>query len=216
MADRITHRCDGHFITVRSTEEFDSLSLDQLNPRYIFFLHWSSIIPASIFRRYETVIFHITDVPYGRGGSPLQNLIVRGHENTVISAIRCTKELDAGPVYAKRPLCLHGSAEEIFIRARDIIEDMIVEIIENEPIPTPQRGTPVIFRRRKAEDGNLQNVRTLKEVYDWIRMLDAPGYPPAFLDVGPFRILFRRATMHFNKIRADVEIVRRPEDASDG
>ena len=46
----------------------------------------------------------MTDLPYGRGGSPLQNLIVRGHKHTMISAIKCVKELDAGPIYLKKPL----------------------------------------------------------------------------------------------------------------
>ncbi len=27
--------------------------------------------------KFECVCFHMTDVPYGRGGSPLQNLIIR-------------------------------------------------------------------------------------------------------------------------------------------
>jgi len=37
----------------------------------------------------------MTDVPYGRGGSPLQNLIVRGHTETKLTALRCVRDLDA-------------------------------------------------------------------------------------------------------------------------
>jgi len=36
------------------------------------------IILKEIFENYEIILFHMTDLPYGRGGSPLQNLIVRG------------------------------------------------------------------------------------------------------------------------------------------
>ena len=56
----------------------------------------------------------MTDLPFGRGGSPLQNLITRGISKTKISALRCNEEIDAGPIYLKRPLSLHGSAEEIY------------------------------------------------------------------------------------------------------
>ena len=95
-------------------------------PRYIFFPHWSWIIPLDIFENLECVVFHMTDLPFGRGGSPLQNLIERGIYQTKISAIRVAEELDAGPVYLKRDLSLEGSAEEIFKRACGIIfEDMI-------------------------------------------------------------------------------------------
>ena len=50
--------------------------LDAIAPRYVFFPHWSWRVPAEILSRYECVCFHMADVPYGRGGSPLQNLIV--------------------------------------------------------------------------------------------------------------------------------------------
>ncbi len=60
----------------------------------------------------------MTDLPYGRGGSPLQNLIQRGHTSTMLTALRCGAGLDTGDVYLKQPLSLHGSAEEIFSSGR--------------------------------------------------------------------------------------------------
>jgi hypothetical protein len=51
--------------------------------------HWSHLIPESIWGPCPTVIFHMTDLPYGRGGSPLQNLIQRGHSSTMLTALRC-------------------------------------------------------------------------------------------------------------------------------
>ena len=110
-------------------------------------------------------------LPYGRGGSPLQNLIVRGHERTMISAIRCVEEMDAGPVYMKRELSLHGSAEEIYLRASRIIGQMMLEIVEEQPVPQPQQGRAVFFERRHPADSDLSQVTSLKEAYDLIRML---------------------------------------------
>ena len=97
-------------------------------------------MPADIVERFECVCFHITDVPYGRGGSPLQNLILRGHKSTMLTALRMVEELDAGPVYLKRPMALDGRAEEIFERAADTVYDLIADIVTREPNPTPQFG----------------------------------------------------------------------------
>src|SRR5262249_17488018 len=72
-----------------------------LLPAWIFFPHWSWRIPRAFHERFTCVVFHMTDVPYGRGGSPLQNLIVRGHKATMISALACAEEIDAGAVYLK-------------------------------------------------------------------------------------------------------------------
>ena len=54
------------------------ICLKKITPRYIFFLHWDWRVPHVIWQQHECVCFHMTDVPYGRGGSPLQNLILEG------------------------------------------------------------------------------------------------------------------------------------------
>lgn len=84
-----------HLITDPDELTIDNLS--SIRPRYIFFPHWSHKVPAEIIDRYECVCFHETDVPYGRGGSPLQNLIERGHKDTVVTALRMVEDFDAGP-----------------------------------------------------------------------------------------------------------------------
>lgn len=125
---------------------------------------------------------------------------------TKVSALRCVAEVDAGPVYMKHPLSLQGTAQDIYSHASRIIEDMIVEILQNRPIPRPQEGTPVAFKRRKPSEGNLADLRTVQETYDVIRMLDAEGYPPAFLQVGKLRFEFSRAALREDRLRADVVI----------
>lgn len=185
------------------------LTIDRLsavNPQYVFFPHWSHRIGRDIFERFECIIFHMTDLPFGRGGSPLQNLIARGIYHTKISAIRCVEDVDSGPVYMKQPLSLDGSAEEIYTRASHLIEDMIVEILRQRPIPKPQIGEPTFFKRRRPEQSNLMSARSLEQVYDHIRMLDAAGYPRAFLEVGPIRIVFSHALKQANHVAAAVRI----------
>ena len=196
-----------HHITAR--DDLDPARLEEIGPRWVFVLHWSWIIPAAIYEHFEVVIFHMTDLPYGRGGSPLQNLIVRGHERTMISAIRCIEEMDAGPVYLKRELSLHGSAEEIYLRGSRIIGQMMLQIVEEQPEPQPQQGQPVIFSRRHPADSDLSQVTSLEQAYDLIRMLDAEGYPHAYLDVGPLRLQFRRVSQRSDGLHADVHITLR-------
>lgn len=183
-------------------------------PRYAFFLHWSSIVPASIFEACECVVFHAADVPYGRGGSPIQNLIARGHEDTVLTALRMTAEVDAGPVYAKVPLSLAGRAQEIYERADEAAVELIESIVDTEPVPVPQVGEPVVFARRTPDQSELRP--DLVDLDAWerhIRMLDADGYPHAYVDHGPYRITFRRATRTQGAVVAEATIVRREEDS---
>ncbi len=196
-------------LRLRSPSELTLERLEAIRPRYIFLPHWSWIIPPEIFTRYECIVFHMTDLPYGRGGSPLQNLIVRGHQSTVVAALRCVAELDAGPVYLKYSLSLLGSAEEIFLRAADVVGQMILAMLKDQPTPVPQSGEVTQFKRRCPEDGNLGCLSEISQIHDFIRMLDAEGYPSAFLETNHFRFEFSRASLTPDGIIADVRIKRK-------
>lgn len=182
--------------------------LAKYQPRYIFFPHWSWIVPSSIWEKYECVCFHMTDLPHGRGGSPLQNLILAGHRKTKISALRMTKEVDAGPVYMKRNLSLQGRAEDIYRRSAKICGSMMLRMVKFQPGAIPQKGRVTKFRRRKPSESRLPKIGTLLKWYDWIRMLDAFTYPKAFLDYGNFRIEFDSVVARKKGLEANVVITQ--------
>lgn len=210
MVENLAARTGELFFKINSPDDLTAENLTKLGIQRVFLPHWSHRIPDAVYSRFECIVFHMTDVPYGRGGSPLQNLIARGIYETKISALKCTASLDAGPVYMKRSLSLHGSAEEIYIRASEIIEDMIAEIVDTSPEPKEQQGEPTNFRRRTPEEGNIAELNDLHQIYDYIRMLDAEGYPKAFLEVGAFRLEFGRASLSQDGVLADV-VIRRKE-----
>ena len=79
---------------------------------------------------------------------------------------------------------------------------MIGEIATEQPEPIPQTGTPVVFPRRRPSESRLPRNGPPQAVYDHIRMLDAEGYPNAFLDYGDFRIEFREARLQDGKLEA--------------
>ena len=202
LVHRLTDKTNHNFHLLTHKEDLNIEALDELNPRYIFFPHWSYMVPEDVYNKYECIIFHMTDLPYGRGGSPLQNLIIRGHKDTKLSALRCVSDLDAGPIYLKRSLSLEGSASEIFLRSVDLIESMIVRIIETNPKPKNQSGKVTRFNRRQPSESNLFNadVSDIESVFDFIRMLDADGYPKAFIDLHRYRIEFSRVQHEPDKL----------------
>ena len=209
LADRLSGRLDRPVERIASHCQLSQEAVQKINPQWIFVPHWSHLIPESIWSSWPTVIFHMTDLPYGRGGSPLQNLIQRGHSTTFLTALRCTAGLDTGDIFIKQALSLCGSAEEIFLRADALIEDMIERIVLEEPTPTPQEGEPVLFSRRTPDQSNLAmcTAGDMSSWYDQIRMLDAEGYPHAYLEVNGMRLEFRRVAQRSDGLHADVRIV---------
>lgn len=185
--------------------------LQSISPKYIFFPHWSWIIPKEIVNNFNCIIFHMTDLPYGRGGSPLQNLIIRKIYNTKISALKAIEELDSGDIYLKKNFYIgNGSCEEIFIKLSEIVFfEMIPEIINKNIKPIKQEGKVISFKRRKKEDSNIFNnsFKSLVDFYDFIRMLDGEGYPSAYIDINNFRIKFTEANIKNGKICGRFEIL---------
>jgi methionyl-tRNA formyltransferase len=205
--DEVISKYAGNWRFIGSPEELALELMVQLNPKYIFFLHWSWKVPLEVINNHECVCFHMTDVPYGRGGSPLQNLIVRGHRRTKLTALRMVEDFDAGPVYFKEDLCLEGNAEEIYIRATYLSAKMIGFIIDNKPNPQPQVGESVIFSRRKPHESQIPELSSIGALHDFIRMLDAEGYPKAFINHKGFRYELSRATLYDGRIVAEVKIL---------
>lgn len=177
-------------------ESVDELTLDRLAgiaPRFIFFPHWQWRVPSEIIEAYECVCFHMTALPYGRGGSPLQNLILRGHKDTLLTALRMTDVLDGGPIYLQRPLSLAGTAQAIYERSAPLVYDIIADLVQHEPTPAPQTGEPCVFPRRNPEQSALPDTGTTDDLYDFIRMLDAESYPRAFIRHGQWQLDFSQA-----------------------
>ena len=208
LADRLSRRLNRPVESITAPSQLTPEAVAAINPQWIFVPHWSHWIPESIWWPWRTVIFHMTDLPYGRGGSPLQNLIQRGHTSTMLTALRCSAEVDGGDVYLKQPLSLHGSAEEIFLRADGLIEQMIERIVREEPKAMTQQGEPVQFSRRSPAQSNLASCPEgdLAAWYDQIRMLDAESYPHAFLEAHGMRLEFRRVCQRCDGLHADVRI----------
>ena len=191
-------------------DELSFENIEKINPKYIFFPHWSWIIPQKIYENYESILFHMTDLPYGRGGSPLQNLITNKIYNTKITAIKVSKELDEGDVYLKEDFDISkGSAKEIYENASNLIfKKLIPNIIKKNIVPKKQEGDIVLFKRRTPEQSNIKTLKdiSIANLYDFIRMLDAPSYPKAYLELDNLKIELFEVIIKDGKLEGRFEV----------
>jgi methionyl-tRNA formyltransferase len=197
-------------IIITKKEKLEFSYIKSLNPKYIFFPHWSWIIPKDIYDNFTCIVFHMTDLPYGRGGSPLQNLILNGKYDTKISALKVSEEIDSGDIYLKEVINIStGSAEEILMSVSNIIfKKMIPYILLNNPLPAKQTGEIISFKRRTPKESNIEtrSFENIIGIYDFIRMLDGEGYPKAFLQIGEFKFIFSDIQKKDGKLIGRVEI----------
>jgi len=199
-----------NFVLLTNPNELTKESLNKLMPKYIFFPHWSWIIPSEIHQNYECIGFHMTDLPYGRGGSPFQNLIMQEHYSTKISALKIEKGLDTGDIYLQKDLDISiGSAEENFMKISKIIfEEMIPQFLSTIPTARPQQGDITTFKRREPRESDIKTLQAkqLYKIYDFIRMLDAEGYPKAFFQLENFKIELSEVHKKNNRLTGRFEV----------
>ncbi len=200
-----------NFHLITDKQELTQENMNKLNPKYIFFPHWSWIISEDIYDNYECIVFHMTDLPYGRGGTPFQNLVMNEVYDTKISALRVDGGIDSGDIYFKEDFNIAiGSAEENFIRLSTIVFiKMIPKFLEENLTPKKQSGQIVEFKRRKADESDLIRLKkkSLYKLYDFIRMLDADGYPKAYIKLDKITIEFSEVHLKNKKLVGRFEVV---------
>ncbi len=196
-----------HLVT--TLEEFEQIDLQALEPEFIFFPHWSWIVPEHIVQNYTCVCFHMTDLPFGRGGSPLQNLISRGFKETKLSVLKMSAKLDEGPIFFKLPVSLEGNAEEIYRTVSRLSFEAMLKLVQQPMQPQAQTGEPTYFKRRKPAESQITDFSTTEKIYDHIRMLDAEGYPPAYIEVNDTRFEFSNAQKIGDELIAKVKVVKK-------
>lgn len=200
---------DVDMFLVTKKEELTISLLESYQPDYIFFPHWSWIIPKKIYNNYNCIVFHMTDLPFGRGGSPLQNLIVRGVYDTRISAIMVCSGVDTGPIYFKESINIsEGNADDMFTRISDVVfSKMIPRFISEDVVPEGQKGEVVSFERRKPEQSEIPGGLSQRQIYDYIRMLDGEGYPTAYKTYDGGKIYFSNAKLLDGIVLANARFV---------
>lgn len=193
-------------ILLKSPKKLTSNYVAKINPEYIFFPDWSWIVPKEIILNYKCICFHESNLPKFRGGSPIQNQIIRGIKKTKSTAFIMTEGLDKGDIIMQRTLSLEGTLTDIFQRMKKNDFEMINKIIETKFKTKKQRGKSTVFKRRKPEQSELKNLDfPTPYLYDFIRMLADP-YPNAFIKIKNRKIIFKSAKLNGNKLRFEGEI----------
>ena len=180
--------------------------LKRKKPEIIFFPDWSWIIPNEIISNYKCICFHESNLPKFRGGSPIQNQIIRGVTKTKTTAFIMNEKIDAGDIILQKNLSLEGSIQEIFSRMSENDYSLILKIINGKYKRRKQSGKPTTYSRRKPKESELKNLNhSTNYLYNFIRMLEDP-YPNAFIRIGKQKLIFKKAIYNNKKLSLEVKI----------
>ena len=167
-------------------------------PELILFYGWSWIIKKKIYKNYECLMLHPSPLPKFRGGSPIQNQIIRNKKKSMVTIFRINNILDGGDIYYQKGFSLEGSLNQIFNRMVKIGIIGTKKILTKNIVPKKQNHKlATYYPRRKKKESEISH-KELKHksatyLYNKIRMLEDP-YPNAYLRIN------KRKKLYFKKI----------------
>ena len=171
----------GHTVTV-------GYQVDDLpSGDFCFCLGLSQLMPDAVRARFKHVlVVHESDLPNGRGWSPLTWQILEGKNQISVTLFEAEADVDSGPVYAQQWLTFEGYELIDELRAaqasatQTLCRWFVDEYPESAEQVKPQSGVPTYYQRRRPADSELDAEKTLAEQFDRLRVADNDRYPAFF------------------------------------
>jgi methionyl-tRNA formyltransferase len=148
--------------------------------------------------RYRRVyVTHASDLPKGRGWSPLVWSVLEGKTALVVSLIEAADLVDSGGVYAKFRCRI--ARTDLWSDVNEKLGRLIVHCLDSV-VDYPnrrakaQKGRPTWHPQRSPQDSQLDPCRSLAAQFDLLRACDPARFPAFFNLYGErFEITIRKA-----------------------
>ena len=156
-----------HGIAVAQPESVNSAEagaqIAAAEPEAVCVCAFGALIKEPLLSGYEMLNVHPSLLPRWRGAAPIERAIEAGDEETGVSIMRPTAELDAGPVHLQRteeilPGDDYGS---LAARLSRVGGDLLVEALDRRPEPQPQPDAGVTYASKvEREERRLDPATT--------------------------------------------------------
>ena len=161
-------------------------SKDVKSGDFLFLISCTEIIKLETRKKFKHVlVIHESDVPLGRGWSPLIWQILEGKTKIVVTLLEANDRVDTGNVWKKKSLEIleHELAPEIYEKLFPLKLELMDFAIENYQIIKPIKQNESIstyYTKRVPEDSKLEVNKSIAEQFNLMRIADEKRYPCFF------------------------------------
>lgn len=152
-----------------------------------FYLSYGRIVDSAVLGQFRNnLVVHASDLPKGRGWSPLTWQVLEGRGEIPLTLFEAADDVDSGPVYGQERIMLDGS--ELIDELRVLVATGTVALCsrfvggypEVAGTGVPQAGEPTFYRRRRPADSRLDIDGSLGAQFNLLRTVDSDRYPAWF------------------------------------
>lgn len=148
----------------------------------LFLLGCTRMVSLGILaRNTHNLVIHESDLPKGRGWSPMGWQILQGKNRIPIVLFEASDKTDAGSIYFKDYIDLEGTELLPEIRKKQAAktEELICRFVNQWPdvVCRLQKGTPTYFPRRTRSHDRLDPHKTIIANFNHLRIANNEEYP---------------------------------------
>jgi methionyl-tRNA formyltransferase len=143
-------------------------------PDAVLVCAYGALIREPLLSAYEMLNVHPSLLPRWRGAAPIERAVMAGDEETGVSIIRVTAELDSGPIYLQEREPIHAGDDygTLSERLQALSGELLVRALDERPEPTAQAGDGVTYAHKiEARDRALDFTRPPEAVERQVRAL---------------------------------------------
>lgn len=184
---------------LNANDTIDSIlveNLEEVNKRDILFiLSCENILDDKDLDKHKNnLVIHESDLPQGKGWSPLTWQILEGKKQIPITLFEASSKVDYGDIYYKDFISLEGHEliDEIKYKQWDKTKKLILKFIDKYPNNSSykQTGNSTYYLKRSPKNSQIDIDKTINEQFDLLRVVDNNRYPAFFLKEGYKYLLY--------------------------
>ena len=151
---------------------------------YVFVLGYTRILPSYFNQKNKLVmVIHESNLPKGKGNSPLQWQILKNKKYISINLIKLTEKLDSGDIILKDKIILNGTElyDEIREKQAKITFKLIARLLRLKKIKfKKQIGKEFFYKKRTPKDSELNPKKSIEENFNLLRIANNNDWPAFF------------------------------------
>ncbi|MBI3804154.1 MAG: UDP-2,4-diacetamido-2,4,6-trideoxy-beta-L-altropyranose hydrolase [Nitrospirae bacterium] len=158
---------------------------------FCFYLSCGQIVPQKILSQYRhNLVVHESDLPKGRGWSPLTWQILDGKNRIPVTLFEAAEKVDSGVIYAQEWIAFEGHEliDELRHAQAEATLTLCKRFVEHYPQilneAREQAGEADSYPRRRPEDSLIDPEKSISELFPKLRVADPVRYPSFFMKFG--------------------------------
>lgn len=134
----------------------------------------------------HNIVIHESNLPSGKGWSPLTWQILEGKNKIIFSLFEAINKVDAGKIYLQDSITILDTdlLYEIKDKQGKKTIDMVINFINNYDLlinnGKEQYGLETFYKKRTPKNSELDINKSIKEQFNLIRVCDNERYPAFF------------------------------------